>query len=76
MKKVYLVYYADRWLDTQTKTLIGVCSTKEKAIEVIKKEIEKEHEPLLTYSEITMLKTQGQTQGREWNYMIEEEAVI
>ncbi|GET47019.1 hypothetical protein [Capnocytophaga felis] len=36
MKRIYIAYFTDSWHSTDSRTLIRVCSNKEKAIKEIK----------------------------------------
>lgn len=71
-KKVFVVYSGNQWLEYNSKEIIGIYTSQNKAIdEIIANRCKKEDDEdvdELRYE----LERYGQTQGRRVNYMIEE----
>lgn len=68
-QEVFLLYVGDTWLDECSMRLLAVCSCEEKAIEFAEQDADENEEPLCE-EDLSLLKNQRQTQGRENNYMI------
>ena len=81
MKSVLIVYKTDAWHSYASRDLIGIATTLNKAISIIKEQMEKEGHPLKDSQEgewlLELLRTIKQTQGYEGNgeFVIEEVAV-
>lgn len=67
MKKVIILFSADKWHTKFTKNIEGVFSTKEKSIEYLK-----ESNHILNDSDYIDLQLQNQTQMLSTNFVIEE----
>ena len=72
MSKIYLVYTADAWHSYSSREIIGVCTTLENCMKVIRADIRKGDKEKLSEDDKKMLEYQRQTQGRNENYDIEE----
>ena len=83
MKKVFVIYTADGNLMNDSKQMIAVCTTKKKAIDLIKPQLEMA--AIESFSDLSYLNsnvmlsdllnnlnTINQTQSLSENYMIEE----
>ncbi|AYW36289.1 hypothetical protein [Capnocytophaga canimorsus] len=64
MKRIYIAYFTDSWHSTDSRTLIRVCSNKEKAIQEIKAYCKKYRIPF-TQTDQYQLETISQTQCSE-----------
>ena len=69
--KVYIVYQTDAWLSYNSRDLIAVCSNHRMAVLLAKRHARREGEPLSRDDEFNLINI-SQTQGREFNYLIEE----
>lgn len=74
-QEIYLVYSTDAWHSHSSKELIGVCSTMDNCIRLIKSDIKKYEFEKLDDDDERMLKHWKQTQGRNINYHIDVEVV-
>lgn len=72
MKKLYIVYETDAWLSFASRDLIGVCTTFENCMKVIRKNIREWKQDRLSDEDKWNLENIRQTQGRERNFFIEE----
>lgn len=73
--KVYILFETDRWLTKSSSTIIAVCTTKKKAIDLCEEIILKRND--ISYEDkiysIGQMIGDNQTQGRlMYNYYIEE----
>ena len=75
MQQVFLLYTCDGFLSTNSMRLLGVYSTKEKAILAARKDAKDEEKVPLTKWEREYLERYNQTQGRETNYLIDPQEV-
>lgn len=66
MKTVTIIYTCDAWHSHNSKSILGVFTTKEKAINAISR-----HNNKLTISDISALSAFNQTQGLEENYLLD-----
>lgn len=73
MKKVYLLYSGNAWLNVSSLRIIAICSTKEKAVELATAHA-KEDEPL-DDEDVQNLLHINQTCHRDDNYLICEQDV-
>lgn len=71
---MYILYQADAWLSYSSRDLIGVCTTKEKALILARRQAKRSGEKL-TEDDIANLSNIMQTQGRDINYSIEKVSV-
>lgn len=71
IKKVLLVFTTDAWHSSSSLELIGVCSTIEKCISLIKSDICRNNYEGFTDDDENCLKMFKQTQGRDTNYDIQ-----
>jgi hypothetical protein len=62
MQHVILVFRTDMWHSYESRDLIGVCTDRVKAFEVIKQAVEEEGIPPLSEEQIDLLNRLGQTQ--------------
>lgn len=69
MNKVYLLYSGNAWLNTSSLSLLVVCSTPEKAIELAVSHSKDGDEPLEEASK-EELENNRSTYGRDENYLI------
>lgn len=70
MKTVFAVYCGDPWLSYSSLDLVGVCSTRNKAIKMVKDHAIRFDYGKITKDDLFCLKSHNQTQGRDYNYMI------
>lgn len=68
---MYILYQTDAWLSYSSRDLIGVCTTKEKALILARRQAKRSGKKL-TEDEIANLTDIMQTQGRDINYSIEK----
>jgi len=62
MQEVILVYRTDVWHTYKSRDLIGVCTDRDNALEVIIQAVEEEGIPPLSEEQIDLLNRLGQTQ--------------
>lgn len=67
--KVYILYVGDAWLSRSSLTNMGVFSSRLNAIKAFVENVKIEDKNTITQM-AESLKTQGQTQGGEENWMI------
>ena len=72
MRKTCLVYETDAWHSYASRDVIGVCTTFANCMKVIRKNIKENDREKLSDDDKWNLENIGQTQGREYNYFIEE----
>lgn len=72
MRKTYLVYETDAWHSYSSRDVIGVCTTIENCLKVIRADIKHYGYEKLSKDNKFELEHFKQTQGRETNYFIEE----
>ena len=73
MKKIFIVYETDAWLMHNSKKLLGIFTTQNKAIKGIKIFLSLNHTyAILSLGDLYNLNSIHQTQGRNFNYLIEE----
>ena len=68
---MYILYQTDAWLSYSSRDLNGVCTTKEKALILARRQAKRSGKKL-TEDEMANLTDIMQTQGREINYSIEK----
>ena len=71
MKKVYVLLNCDAWQSNESRVIISICTTKEKAFDFAVMDADNQKEPLTEEQKIE-LNENDQTQGRDINYIIEE----
>ena len=72
MRKTYLVYSTDAWHSYASRDIIGVCTTFANCMKVIRADIKRNDYEKLSDDDKWNLENIKQTQGREYNYFIEE----
>lgn len=68
---MYLLFQTDAWLSYSSRDLIGVCTTKEKALILARRHAKRNGEKLNDDERANLIKLM-QTQGRDTNYQIEK----
>ena len=69
-KFVFSVSCGDEWLSTNSLSLIAITTTREKAIELIVQDADK-NDIEITDFDIQCLEDIGETQGKDTNYIID-----
>lgn len=73
-KTIYIVYRGNERLEINSLRVVLVCDDRELIQELLKHHSESWGEPL-TKDDLNNLEVLNQTQGRETNYLIEEETL-
>ena len=72
MNRIFVVYATDAWLSHASREMIGLCTSFENCLKVIRADIRKYGKERLTDYDKQMLADYRQTQGRGSNYELLE----